>query len=258
MKDTHYHPILRSALLALSLMGFVSSPLYAEQEVLFPHVFNLGSGNNTYIYVQNLSDSDTNNIRVRFVGQDGMDANIQDKTLQPLASSRFEMPNTGFQGVAKVMCAQDCTVTGTWNFSLEGQGDFAVGISPMDPMESSTDWASAIPLLSEGSGFGVAAYNAGTSPTTCSVFYYTLGGEQLMFSDGFPPNQGIPVGGQTAFLSSNMPDNVPPGDVGPDGFEGSLLLKCFDPVIPIVINQDQVNGFPTPINMEMRQMPSGE
>jgi hypothetical protein len=79
-----------------------------------------------------------------------------------------------------------------------------------------------------------------------------------MFSDGFPPNQGIPVGGQTAFLSPNMPANVPPEEIGPDGFEGSLLLTCFGPVIPLVVNQDQVNGFPTPINMQMREEPSGE
>ena len=260
MIDTRYHLISRSALVVLLLMGFVSLPLYAEEEVLFPHVFDLGSGNNTDIYVQNLSDSDTNNVRVRFIGQDGMDWNIQDKTLQPLASSRFEIPqpNAGFQGVAKVLCSHDCAVTGTWNFSLEGQGDFSVGISPVDPMKSSTRWASPIPLIGENSGFGIAVYNAGPSPTTCSVYYYTPGGEDLMISDGFPTNQGIPAGGQTAFLSPNMPANVPSDEIGPDGFEGSLLLTCFGPVIPIVINQDQVNGFPTPINMEMRDVPSSE
>lgn len=35
--------------------------------------------------------------------------------------------------------------------------------------------------------------------------------------------------------------------IGPDGFLGSLVLECNDPVIPIVLNQNQANGFPTPI-----------
>jgi len=256
MKNSHHHLIWKSAMLACLLLGFVSLPLYAEEEVLFPHIFNLGSGNNTYIYVQNLSDSDSNNVTVTYFGQDGMQAGNEAKTLDTLGSARFMDLPAGFQGVARVSCTEDCTVTGTWNFSLEGQGDFAVGISPVDPMKTSTRWAAPIPLIGENSGFGIAVHNVGTSPTTCSAFYYGPDGEQVVPFEGFPPNQGIPVGGQTAFLSASVPGNIPPEDVGPDGFEGGLLLTCFEPVIPVVVNQDQVNGFPTPINMEVREEPS--
>ncbi len=199
-----------------------------------------------------------NNVTVTYVGQDGIEAGVEADTLEALGSARFMGLPAGFQGVAKVSCSEDCAVTGTWNFSLVGQGDFAVGISPMDPMKSSTRWAAPIPAVGENSGFGIAVHNVGTSPTTCSLFCYKQSGEELEFRHGFPPNQGIPVGGQATFLSANMPGNVPPEDVGPDGFEGGLLITCFEPVIPIVINQSQVNGFPTPIALELRDEPSGE
>jgi polyhydroxybutyrate depolymerase len=243
---------LKSFLLTCLLLSFLAPLLHAK---VFPHIFRLDDNNNSTIYVQNLSDSGTNDVRVSYIGQDGMNAGGEMTMVPPSGSARFMNPPMGFTGVAEVTCSLDCAITGTWNFGLQGQGNFAVGISPMDPSISSASWAAPIPALGENSGFGIAVQNVGSSPTSCSVFYYTPDGEELSFRDGFPPNQGIPVGGQFAFLSSNMPANVPPADLGPDGFEGSVILTCFEPVIPVVINQDQINGFPTPISMEMRQVP---
>ena len=243
---------LKSILLTLLFLSFLALPLHAK---MFPHIFRLDDNNNSTIYVQNVSNSAVNDVVVRYIGQDGTQAGAETTVLPASGSARFMNPPMGFTGVAEVTCSQDCAISGTWNFGLQGQGNFAVGISPMHPSISSTSWAAPIPALGENSGFGVAVQNVGSSPTTCSVFYYTPDGDQLPFVDGFPTNQGIPVGGQFAFLSPNMPANVPSGDIGDDGFVGNMILTCFEPVIPIVINQDQVNGFPTPINMEIRQVP---
>jgi hypothetical protein len=184
------------------------------------------------------------------VGQDGEVKGTEVKSLGENESFRFTKFPPEFVGVAEIFCSEDCTATGTWNFGLSGESDFAVGISPIDPSEASDRWASPLPVISEGTSVGLAVQNVGTRPTTCSVFYYAPDGEQIPAVDGFPPNQGIPVGGQTSLFSPNVPDEVPPQFIGPDGFEGSLRLRCFEPVIAIIVIQDRVNGFPTPIALE--------
>jgi hypothetical protein len=221
--------------------------------VIFPHVFNLDNNNNTYLYVQNLNDEETNDVTVKYVGQNGVTAGTETKILAVNGSARFRNLPSAFVGVAQVFCSEDCTATGTWNFGLAGQGDFAAGISPMDPMKTSTVWAAPIPLVGPESGIGIAVYNMSAEPTSCSAFYYAPDGTQAAV-DNFPSAPGIPAGGQTAFNSPNVPKNIPPELIGPDGFEGNLILICLDPVIPVIVNQDRVNGFPTPITLEQKSV----
>jgi len=213
-------------------------------QFVFPHVFNFDDNSNTSLYVQNLSDTNTNDVTVTYVGQDGATAGSEMKSLVASGSAQFTDLPEGFHGVAQISCSQDCTATGTWNFGLAGQ-EFGVGIAPMDPTLASTSWAAPIPVVGPNSGFGIAVHNVGDQPTDCSVSYYAPNGDFIV-SEGW----GVPGGGQTAALSPNIPDNVPPELIGPDGFEGSLLLECEDPVAAMVINQDQVNGFPTPIALD--------
>lgn len=238
-----------AAVTAFSLVGSPVSAQLFTPDFVFPHVFNLGASNNSIIYVQNVSDNDSNEVTVRYIGQDGLVKGTETKTLEERGSADFKSLPEAFQGVAQIFCSEDCTVTGTWNFGLPGQGNFTVGISPTDPAKASTDWFAPIPLIGPNSGFGIAVYNVSNEATSCSAFYYAPGGEQAAI-DNFPSAPGIASGGQTAFLSPNVPDGVPPEFVGPDGFQGGLLLKCFDLVIPVVISQDQDNGFPTPIALE--------
>ena len=174
------------------------------------------------------------------------------KSLLPNGSAEFRNLPSPFGGVARVSCSESCTATGTWNFAFSGQGSFAVGISPIEPTEAAATWAAPVPPVGPESGFGIAVYNASAQATTCSVTYRSLGGEMAAV-DLIPLDQEtIPAGGQTASLSPNVPTNVPPELIGPDGFSGSVVLECDDPVIAVVINQDQVNGFPTPIALDQR------
>jgi photosystem II stability/assembly factor-like uncharacterized protein len=224
---------------------FKAQDVYAGHDMVFPHVFNLDNSNNTYLYVQNLSESDANDVTVTYLGPDGIAKGSEAKSLVVKGAAQFNDLPTSFGGVAQVSCSEDCTATGTWNFGLPGQGSFAVGISPMDPMKSSTAWAAPIPPIGPNSAFGIAVYNMGNRTTNCSVGYYAPNGDFLV-EEGWD----IPAGGQTAQVSPNVPANVPPELIGPDGFWGSLILECVDLVIPMVINQDQINGFPTPIVLD--------
>ncbi len=212
-------------------------------QFVFPHVFNVDTSNNSSIYVQNLNSTGENDVTVNYVGQDGIRKGTEEKTLVANGSADFMDLPDGFQGVAHVSCSGDCTATATWNFGLGGQGNFAVGISPLDPTAASTSWAARVPPVGSGSGFGIAAYNPGSQETDCTVTYYAPGGEVATMDS----LSGIPAGGQSAQLSPNVPTNIPPELTGPDGFLESLILECNNPVVPIVLNQNQTNGFPTPI-----------
>lgn len=252
--------ILRSKLgpatvLTSLFLSIFSVPLAAQSEFVFTQVFNQDSENTSAIYVQNLSDTISVDARIFYINQDGTEAGAEMLLIPPLGSARFDnFPHNFLQGLARVICLDtDCSATATWNFKLGGQAPVTVGLAPMDAAVSSTQWAAPIPLIGPDSGFGVAVVNAGTSGTSCSIFYYTADGTEIPEArDGFPSAAGIPVGGQTAFLSSNFPAKVPPELIGPDGFEGSMVLRCFEPVIPQILNQNKVNGFPTPINMTIR------
>lgn len=247
--------LVRATALASLVLSTFSMPLAAQSEFVFTQVFNQDSENTSAIYVQNLSGTTATEARIFYINQDGTEAGAEMVSLPPLGSARFDNFPFGFlQGLARVSCLDtDCSATATWNFALGGQAPVTVGLAPMDAAVSSTDWAAPIPLIGSDSGFGVAVVNAGTSGTSCSIFYYTDDGTEILEArDGFPSAAGIPVGGQTAFLSSNFPANVPPELIGPDGFEGSMALRCFEPVIPQILNQNKVNGFPTPINMTVR------
>jgi hypothetical protein len=241
-------------LAAVAIFILVGTPVSAQlftPEAVFPHVFNLGENSNSVIYVQDVSESETNEVTVRYIGQNGTVAASETKALAALGSAEFKALPEGFQGAAQVFCDDDCTVTGAWNFGLGGGETFAVGISPLSPMAAGTEWVAPIPVIGPESGFGIAVYNVSNSATSCSAFYYAPTGD-LAVIDNFPSAPGIPAGGQTAFLSPNVPARIPPGMVGEDGFQGGLVLQCFDAVLPVVINQNQENGFPTPIAFRPR------
>jgi hypothetical protein len=243
------------AMWASVFLSLFSIPLVAQTEVVFPQVFRVDDANTSAIYVQNLNGTTGTEVSVFFINQDGTQASAERRSLPPLGSARFDAPLVGFeQGTARVSCLDtECSATATWNFALGNREPVAVGVAPMDPSVSSTRWGAPIPSIDPDSGFGVAVLNAGTNGTSCSIFYYTADGTEVQEArDGFPSAAGIPVGGQTAFLSVNFPSKVPPELIGPDGFEGSMLLTCFEPVIPMILDQNKINGFPTPINMKVR------
>jgi hypothetical protein len=251
----HRWKLVRAAVLTSLFISAFSIPLAAQSEFVFTQVFNLDNENTSAIYVQNLSDTTATEARIFYINQDGTQAGAEMRSLPPLGSARFNgFPSSFVQGVARLSCLDtDCSATATWNFTIGGQDPVTVGVAPMDPSISSTRWAAPIPLIGSDSSFGIAVFNAGTSATSCSTFYYTADGTQIPEAgDGFPTGGGIPVGGQTAFLSANFPAKVPPELIGPDGFEGSMLLRCFEPVIPMILSQSKINGFPTPINMMVR------
>jgi hypothetical protein len=136
---------------------------------------------------------------------------------------------------------------------LDGQEPVAVGIAPAETTAGATRWGAPIPTLGMGSTFGIAVQNVSDSGTTCTAFYYSREGMEVA-RDAFPISaMGIPPGGQVAFLSSNFPANVAPEFVNEDGtVDASVLLTCFNDVIPLILNQIPTNAFPTPIQMFQR------
>ena len=241
------------ALAAVVILMILGMPVHAQlfdPDAVFPHVFNLGNSGDSVLYVQDVSESEMNEVTVRYIRQDGTIAAAETKTLAALGSSEFDGLPESFQGAAQVFCAEDCTATGSWNFGL-GDESFAIGISPVSPIAAATEWVAPIPLIGADSGFGIAVYNVSNSATSCSAFYYGPTGD-LAVIDNFPAAPGIPAGGQTAFLSPNVPDRIPPTMIGDEGFQGGLVLRCLGIVLPIVINQNLENGFPTPVTLRPR------
>jgi len=219
-------------------------------------VFNLNEDNYTVIYVQNERGDDSNYVQVRYFDSEGNLLSGESRPLSANEMAEFVVP-AGFVGPANVDCNNWCTSMATWKIALPGQASYKIGLPGNNTIMCTSDqtlrsvryasWAGPIPPMGFDSKLGLAikAFGPTYPDASCSIKYFSQGGE-LAATELLT----IPPGASTAFLSANIPDGIPPSMIGPDGFSGSLIMECSVDVVPLVIVQDQITGFPALIHLE--------
>jgi hypothetical protein len=218
----------------------MTGPCFAEKITdwfVFPHVFYLDENNFTVIYVQNERGDDTTNIiEVDYFDSEGT-VIARDRRLRGANESAEIVVPVGFAGTAHVRCNNWCTAMAIWSITLPGQPTFQIATPVTKLHEESTSWAGPIPPFGTHSRLGLALQSSGPEypDVTCSVEYFSAIGN-LAATDSLT----MTPGGTISLISPNL---------GGD-FEGSLIMKCSEEVIPVAVVQNQINGFPTLLHLE--------
>lgn len=207
----------------------------AEGEpLILSQMFNAAGGDSTVV-LQNLSPVQQD-ISVEFFAQDGSFFDLVTATVPGMGEAQVDTPagpgGGEFRGSALIFGDGPFTARGQWNFNIAGN-PLAVGVPAI--LRSRTSSAFQMPIGSVGAGslVGVAIENPGGTAINCTATYRNQNG-QAVAEDAF----AIPAFGQVSEFAS--------GIMG--GFEGSGTVQCTGgSAAVIVVIQEQVNGFPTPI-----------